>query len=395
MISPATTGALAAGCVLGWSSPAENDVVIKGAYGFPVTKEQWSWIGSNATLGGIISCLIIGVIMDRIGRKHTMLALIIPFSIGWSMMIWPTSVTMLYIGRFIIGFAGGAFFVVAPAYIGEIASKNIRGTLASYLQLMVTCGILFVYVIGHFFAMKTYNMICAILPLIFGGLFVWMPESPHYWIIKNQTEKAESSLKWLRGTDYNYDDELIEIQIEQELIRQHPGNFFTALKKSATRRALMITLCLLTLTQFSGINAVIFYTGFIFKQSHANIESSLATIIVGIMQVMATFVASLTVDKLGRRFLLILSAFVMCICNICLGVYFYLLDQKSAVISDLYWLPIASLCVYIIAFSLGLGPVVWVGSITDFPIKKKLNFNSCSFIFFFCDAGPGWRNIHN
>lgn len=357
---PATTGALAAGCVLGWSSPAENDVVIKEAYGFSVTKEQWSWIGSNATLGGIISCLIIGVIMDRIGRKHTMLALIIPFSIGWSMMIWPTSVVMLYIGRFLIGFAGGAFFVVAPAYIGEIASKNIRGTLASYLQLMVTCGILFVYVIGHFFSMKTYNIICAILPLIFGGLFVWMPETPHYWIIKNQTEKAERSLKWLRGSDYNYNDELIEIQIEQELIRQHQGNFFTALKKSATRRALMITLCLLALTQFSGINAVIFYTGFIFEQSHANIESSLATIIVGIMQVVATFVASLTVDRLGRRFLLILSASVMCICNICLGIYFYLLDQKSAVISDLYWLPIASLCVYIIAFSLGLGPVIWV-----------------------------------
>lgn len=358
--------------MLGWSSPAENDVVNKDAYGFAVTKEQWSWIGSNATLGGIISCLIIGVIMDRMGRKHTMLALIIPFTIGWSMMIWPTSVAMLYIARFLIGFSGGAFFVVAPAYIGEIASKNIRGTLASYLQLMVTCGILFIYVIGHFFSMKIYNIICAILPLIFGGLFVWMPESPHYWIMKNQTEKAERSLKWLRGSQYNYNDELIEIHIEQELIRQHQGNFFTALKKSATRRALMITLCLLALTQFSGINAVIFYTGFIFEQSHANIESSLATIIVGIMQVLATFVASLTVDKLGRRFLLILSASVMCICNISLGTYFYLLDQKSAVISDLYWLPIASLCVYIIAFSLGLGPVVWVRCYRYFI--ERLNF---------------------
>lgn len=298
--------------------------------------------------------------MDLIGRKRTMLALIIPFSIGWSFIIWPTSVTMLYIGRFLIGFAGGAFFVVAPAYIGEIASKNIRGTLASYLQLMVTVGILFVYVIGHFFPMKTYNVICAILPLIFGAVFIWMPESPHYWIIKNQVEKAESSLKWLRGDQYNYNDELIEIQIEHELIRQHRGTFFTAIKKPATRRALMISLCLLLFTQFSGINAVIFYTGFIFDASHANIESSLATIIVGIMQVVATFVASLTVDKLGRRFLLVSSASLMCICNICLGFYFYLLDQQSPLIPHLNWLPIASLCVYIIAFSLGLGPIPWV-----------------------------------
>lgn len=359
-ISVATTGALAAGCVLGWSSPAEYEVVTKQGYGFPVSNEQWSWIGANATLGGIVSCLIIGIIMDIFGRKTTMLSLIVPFSIGWSLIIWPTSVAMLYIGRFLIGFAGGAFFVVAPAYIGEIASKSIRGTLASYLQLMVTCGILFVYVIGHFFAMKTYNIICAILPLVFGALFIWMPETPNYWIIKNQVTKAENSLKWLRGNQYDYSDELIEMQMEHELIRQNRAGFFTAFKKPATKRALLISLGLLFFVQFSGINAVIFYSGFIFEASHADIESSVATIIVGVMQVIATFVASLTVDKLGRRFLLITSASIMCICNVCLGTYFYLMDHESPYIPHLSWLPITSLCLYIIAFSLGLGPIPWV-----------------------------------
>lgn len=66
-------------------------------------------------------------------------------------------VLMLYIGRFFVGFAGGAFFVVAPGYIGEIASKDIRGTLSSCLQLMVTAGILFVYVIGSVFTFHTFN----------------------------------------------------------------------------------------------------------------------------------------------------------------------------------------------------------------------------------------------
>lgn len=150
-------------------------------YGFSVSDEQWSWIGSLATVGGIISCLMIGLVMDQVGRKYTMLLLIIPFSIGWATIIWPVSVLMLYIGRFLVGFAGGAFFVVGPSYIGEIASKDIRGTLSSLLQLMVTIGILFAYVIGHFFAtslFNTFNAICAILPLIFGAVFVWCPESP-------------------------------------------------------------------------------------------------------------------------------------------------------------------------------------------------------------------------
>lgn len=102
----ATTGALAAGCVLGWTSPTEDEIINQKVYGFPVTNEEFSWIGSLATLGGIVSCLLIGFVMDFIGRKTTMLALIIPFSIGWIMIIWPTSVTMLFIGRFLTGFAG-------------------------------------------------------------------------------------------------------------------------------------------------------------------------------------------------------------------------------------------------------------------------------------------------
>ncbi|XP_031629980.1 uncharacterized protein LOC116345073 [Contarinia nasturtii] len=356
----ATTGALAAGAVLGWSSPAETYIVTQSAYNFTVTDEQYSWISSFATIGGIISCLVIGLVMDIVGRKSTMLLLIIPFSFGWALIIWPISVAMLYIGRFSVGFAGGAFFVVAPAYIGEIASKDIRGTLSSCLQLMITIGILFAYVFGHFFSLNTFNAICAILPLIFGAIFVWMPESPYFYIMKNRPESAENALIWLRGSDYNINDELMEIQIEHNLMIQNKTSILTALNKSSTKRALTISLTLVILVQFSGINAVIFYTSEIFRMANAGIESTLATIIVGTMQVIATFVASLTVDRLGRRFLLSISASIMFVCNIGLGIYFFLQDHNSPYIDYLNWLPIFSLCVYIIAFSLGCGPIPWV-----------------------------------
>lgn len=367
----ATTGALAGGCVLGWSSPAEFEVLKNNGYDFSVSEEQWSWVGSLATVGGICSCAMIGLIMDALGRKNTMLALIIPFTIGWALITWPASVISLYIGRFSAGFAGGAFFVVAPAYIGEIATKDVRGTLSSCLQLMVTVGILFAYVVGHFFTLKSFNVICSVLPLIFGAAFVWMPESPYFYVMKNRLAKAEESLKWLRGEEYNYNDELIEIQIENEMLARNRVNVLSALNKPATKRALMISMCLVLFVQFSGINAVIFYTGFIFDATNSGIQASIATIIVGVMQVVATFVASLTVDKLGRRALLVISAVVMCICNIGLGVYFYLRDAKSDYLTHLNWLPISSLCVYIIAFSLGLGPIPWVLVAEIFTTEAK------------------------
>lgn len=177
--------------------------------------------------------------------------------------------------------------------------------------------------------------------------------------MKNQPQNAEASLKWLRGEDYNLSDELTEIQIEHDLMTRNRTSSFSAVKKS--KRALMISLILLILTQMSGINAVIFYTDSIFEQANAGVESSsMATIIVGTMQVVATFFASMTVDNLGRRMLLVTSASVMCICNCGLGAYFFLLDINSTYIHYFNWLPISSLCVYIIAFSTGLGPIPWV-----------------------------------
>lgn len=224
---------------------------------------------------------------------------------------------------------------------------------------MITIGILFVYVIGHFAGLRVVNVICGVLPIIFFALFIWMPETPYYYIMQNRIENAENALKRLRGEQYDYNNELTEIQIEHEMMKQRQGSWLSVFRRGTARRALMITVVLVCLTQFSGINAVIFYTGFIFASAKTGIEASLATIVVGVMQVGATFVASVTVDRLGRRILLITSATIMALCNISLGVYFYLLDHDSngPLIQQLSWLPIVSLCLYIVAFSLGLGYV--------------------------------------
>lgn len=85
----------------------------------------------------------------------------------------------------------------------------------------------------------------------------------------------------------------------------------------------------------------------------------MATIIVGVVQVIATFVSSLVVDKLGRRILLLASDSIMAVCTILLGVYFYL-DQNGHDVSNLGWLPIVSLCMFIVMFSLGFGPIPWM-----------------------------------
>lgn len=351
---------MAAGTVFGWSSPAEIRLTNGTEYGFEITSEQWSWVGSSVTIGAAAICLIIGSIIDLIGRKTTMLLLIVPFTIGWALIIWASNVAMLYVGRLLLGVAGGAFFVTAPMYIGEIAQKDIRGKLGSFFQLMVTVGILFVYTVGYGLPVRVFSVVCATLPLIFGAVFVFMPETPHYWVSKNNSDNAIKSLKWLRGDRYSYNDELDELYADNDSLKANKVTLLTALSTPATKRALFICLGLMFFLQLSGINAVIFYTGFIFEAADTGINAALATTIVGVMQVIATFIASMVIDRLGRRILLLGSILVMGVCTVFLGIYFYMYDQDKSNVEGLGWLPVLSLCLYIVVFSLGFGPIPWV-----------------------------------
>lgn len=358
---------MAAGTLLGWTSPTEILVVTPddnksfvGEYPFSIDKEEWSWVGSSATLGAAVMVFIIGTVVNILGRKNTMLLLIIPFVIGWALVIWAVNLPMLLVGRVMLGIAGGSFCITAPMYTAEIAQKEIRGSLGSYFQLMLTVGILFVYAVGAGVSVFVLSIICGIIPLLFGAIFVFMPETPYYLISKNRTEDAIKSLQWLRGSQYDYTQELAEMQAENEQRKNAKIPMMQIFTSKATVRALYISFGLMVFQQMSGINAVIFYTTIIFDEANVDIDPSVATIIVGVMQVIATFVSTMVVDKLGRRILLLLSVSIMGVCTILLGVFFYLSDQNKDNVADLGWLPIVSMCIFIVMFSLGFGPIPWM-----------------------------------
>lgn len=181
----ATLGALAAGMVLGWTSPAGKDgVLLSAEYNIPISPTEFSWIGSIFNLGAATICVPIGILSNIIGRKRAMLILTVPFVLGWVLIIWSNSVVMFDIGRYILGVSGGAFCVTAPMYTGEIAESSIRGSLGSYFQLMMVTGILLTYILGSEISIYNLSLISAIIPLIFCGVFFFMPETPTYYLMK-------------------------------------------------------------------------------------------------------------------------------------------------------------------------------------------------------------------
>jgi MFS family permease len=257
------------GQALGWSAPAAPRLIDEQQY-FPITTNQWSWIASIVTIGCAISCIPIGYLLKKFGRKWTMLGLYIPFLVGWVLIIWAQNFIMLLIGRFLLGLAGGAFCIAAPQYSAEIAEKEIRGTISTFFQLLIALGILYPYIVGAYVSVFVMNIVCAVWPVIFGIAFFFMPESPTYLIINNRDEEAAKALKWLRGNSYNPENEIVDLKKSYTSEAGEKASFSVVFKQKSSINALVIGIGLLFFQQMSAINAILFYTTIIFEVDTKN-----------------------------------------------------------------------------------------------------------------------------
>ncbi|XP_062558140.1 facilitated trehalose transporter Tret1-2 homolog [Armigeres subalbatus] len=367
--------AISAGTALGWTSPvlpqlalpeAGNDSVAvpasanntDGDSGFYLTADQGSWVGAFLAVGAFCGALPAGYLAEKIGRKYTTMSLALPYLVSWALIIFASGAEMLYAGRFVIGIATGASCVVAPMFISEIAETSIRGALGAFFQLFLTVGILFVYAVGPYTSWTTLSVLCAAFPVLLILAMLVIPESPTYLVKQGRRSDAAVALKWFWGPNCNTQNAVETIQSDLDAVKGEAkvSDLFT---KTTNRNALFIALLLMFFQQFSGINAVIFYTVPIFKSAGSTMDPAICGIVVGVVQVLMTFVSSVLIDKAGRRILLLQSSFIMGSCLVVLGVYFKLQNDKADV-SGIGWLPLASVVLFIISFSLGFGPIPWM-----------------------------------
>ncbi|XP_064543958.1 facilitated trehalose transporter Tret1-2 homolog [Drosophila montana] len=357
----AAFGAFCMGASMGWSSPVEQMLTEENAYGFPISSDQFGWLSSLLTLGATVVCIPAGFIIDWIGRRPTMLALIPPYMVGWILMIFAQNVMMLYFGRFILGVCGGAFCVTASMYTTEISTVATRGTMGSFFELNTVSGLLYGYIVGGYLPLLYINTLCAILPLIFAAVHFFMPESPVYLVMKGRPEDATKSLLWLRGKDCDVSYELREILEERTKNVDEPKvSTFTALRRPITLKGIGIAVMLQVLQQWTGVNAIMFYSTSIFEDVGSGLSGRICTILIGATQLVMTLVATLIVDKVGRRILLLFSAFFMAITTCLMGVYFQMKDSDPDSVASIGWLPITSTLVFIVASAVGFGPVPWL-----------------------------------
>ncbi|XP_003480656.1 solute carrier family 2, facilitated glucose transporter member 8 isoform X1 [Sus scrofa] len=375
----AALGPLSFGFVLGYSSPAIPSLRRAAPPAPRLDNDATSWFGAIVTLGAAVGGVLGGWLVDRAGRKLSLLLCTVPFVAGFAIITAAQNVWMLLGGRLLTGLACGVASLVAPVYISEIAYPEVRGLLGSCVQLMVVTGILLAYLAGWVLEWRWLAVLGSVPPTFMLLLMGCMPETPRFLLTQHKHQEAMAAMQFLWGSEQRWE--------EPPVGAEHQGFRLAQLRRPGVYKPFVIGVSLMIFQQLSGINAVMFYAETIFEEAKFK-ESSLASVIVGVIQVLFTAVAALVMDRAGRRVLLTLSGVVMVFSTSAFGTYFkltqdgpsnsshvHLLAPVSVEPTDasvgLAWLAVGSVCLFIAGFALGWGPIPWLLMSEIFPLHVK------------------------
>ena len=325
---------------------------------FHASDTEKEWIVSSMMFGAAIGALAAGFLSFRLGRKASLILGAILFVAGSLFCAFAWSIGSLIIARIVLGVAIGIATFTAPLYISEIAPPEKRGSMISTYQLMITIGILAAFISDTLLAYAgAWRWMLGIVSVP-GALFLLgvlrLPNSPRWLLMRGRKREAREVLHELRQNERVVDDEVRDIeeqlrrpQVGWRLFREN-GNF---------RRSVFLGVALQAIQQLTGINVVMYYAPRIFGaagfQGHAQLWG---TAIVGLVNVLATFVAIGVVDRLGRRPVLLAGFATM---TVGMGVLGYLLSLGT-LSAGMQIFAVIMLLVFIIGFATSAGPLIWV-----------------------------------
>jgi sugar porter (SP) family MFS transporter len=341
------------------------DVVMKG------------WASGCVLIGCATGVLIVGPISDRFGRKKALLLAALLFlssAIGTAL---PRDIWTFIVFRWLGGIGIGIASMSTPMYIAEITPAHLRGRLVSVNQIAIVGGILVVYFVNYFIARygdQAWNeavgwrwmFASGALPSVaFALLLLGIPESPRWLVEMGRTDQAKTTLSKVAGEDFA-EAELASIRAA---LSEEKGNWAELFSRSL-RLPLLVGILLAILQQVTGINVFLYFGTTIFKNMSTSTgvdAGMLQQIIVGGASALSTVVAIASVDKWGRRPLMLLGAGGMGISLLAMGIMAQNITDPSAVSG---WM-LLFIIIYVVCFGLSVGPVTWVILSEIFPTAVR------------------------
>jgi MFS transporter, SP family, arabinose:H+ symporter len=376
-ISLITAIAALGGFLFGFDMAVVSGIIepVRSQYG--LTASQEGFFVSSALLGCIAGVAFSGYLSDKIGRRKVLFIAAFLFLISAVGFAFSEQYSVLIIFRILAGMGVGVASNVSPLYISEIAPAQKRGSLVTFYQLAITIGILAAYLsnlflqrnaasyagidTGSFYWLFIENVwrgmfLVGVIPaLAFALLLLIVPESPRWLVLNGKPDEALKVLTKVSGEQHA----IAELNAIQEISSQKKGGL-AELLRLPLRQLLVLAMTLTALSQFSGINGVIFYGPTIMKSAGIVTSDALFyQVILGLANMLFTFVAIMKVDSWGRRPLYLYGSMFAALALALTGICF-LMNITG-------WLMLGCIILFLLFFAFSLGPLKFVISTEIFP----------------------------
>lgn len=329
---------------------------------FRLNAIQLGWAVSSLLLGCILGSGAAGRTADKFGRRRVLAAVAFTFVVSSVASGAARTFSELIAARILGGVAVGAASMVSPMYIAEISPHRIRGRMVSLCQLAITSGILISYLINYGLRnvgssnWRWMFLSGAVPSALFFVLLFFVPESPRWLFTRGRGAEALEILKSVGG-EASANDELATM-------RSSPGARPVSHEQwwsRHNRRVMTVGILLAILVQLSGMNAVLSYAPIILRRAGTSMDTALfQTFVIGAINLVATFVAVLVVDRVGRKPLYITGSVAMAAALILIGFSFAFHGMGG-----LYGL--SFILLFVASFAACIGPVFWVLMSEMFP----------------------------
>jgi sugar porter (SP) family MFS transporter len=371
------------GLLFGYDSAVINGAVDSIQEDFGIDNAKLGFAVASALLGAAVGAMSAGRIADAIGRISVMKIAALFFLVSAIGTALAPNVWLVVAFRVVGGIGVGIASVIAPAYIAETSPPGIRGRLGSLQQLAIVSGIFLSFAVNWvlqniaggpneplWFGLDAWRwmfMVMAVPAVLYGGLAFTIPESPRYLVASHKIPEARRVLTMLLGTK---NLEITIDRIKETLEREDKPSWKDLRKPTGGIYGIVwVGLGLSVFQQFVGINVIFYYSNVLWQAVGYSADvAAINTVITSIINVLTTLIAIALIDKIGRKPLLLIGSTGMAITLITMAVIFGNATMAPNEAGELApslpgisgWIALIAANLFVVAFGMSWGPVVWV-----------------------------------
>lgn len=336
---------------------------------FSVNDHVIEWIVSSMMFGAAVGAVGAGWLSATLGRKRSLILGAVLFVLGSLLSGLAWSPGTLIAARLVLGLAIGVATFTAPLYLAEVAPERIRGAMISTYQLMITIGILVAFLsdtaLSYTGAWRWMLGVIAIPGALFLLGVLLLPDSPRWLMMRGRRDEAIGVLHRLRGDEAVVLREAADIE---EQLRTPQRGWHLFLENRNFRRSVGLGVLLQLMQQFTGMNVVMYYAPRIFQTMGYDTAAQMwFTALVGLTNVLATFIAIALIDRWGRKPILYTGFAVMAAG---LGVVGAMMHGGIGSHAEQIF-TVAMLLMFIVGFAMSAGPLVWTLCSEIQPLKGR------------------------